>query len=220
MRPACYFSHVGWIVLSLTAAIASADEAIKGSGVILEQTRNLPAFDAVEFHHAGELEIVVGRNTPLKIRSDDNVVPLIESEVRDRRLIIRCPKPVRSDTKTTYLLGVEHLTALDIRGAVTKLLIKGINGPQLDARISGVVSEGALSGQLEHFQLAVSGSANLVARELLSQKASVVVSGVGTIDLNCEKSLDVVISGSASVTYAGKPELTKVISGNGSVKAK
>ncbi|HKI17944.1 MAG TPA: DUF2807 domain-containing protein, partial [Isosphaeraceae bacterium] len=64
---------------------------IPGSGVAKEETRLVEAFHALEAGNALQVVVLVnpGAKPSLKISGDDNLVPLVESVIRDGTLILR-----------------------------------------------------------------------------------------------------------------------------------
>src|ERR1700678_4109097 len=63
---------------------------IAGSGVSKEETRAVDAFHVLEAGNALQVNVSVtaGAKPSLKISGDDNLVPFVESVIRDGRLIL------------------------------------------------------------------------------------------------------------------------------------
>lgn len=205
-------------VLSLSVAVALADQPVQGSGVIVEQTRNLSEFDSIEFWHAGELTIEVGKNTPLKMKGDDNILPLITTEIRDRKLIIKASKSTNTKTHTTFSVGVKELKALDIRGT-TDLKVLGVAADRFSVTVSGVAN-GVIAGKIKDLSLTMAGAGELDLHDLVAESGNITISGSASAEVNCSKELRVTISGAGNIAYHGQPTLTKTITGVGTIKQK
>src|ERR1035438_9884001 len=88
-----------WIVVSALSVAAGCAGSfpinmaptIQGSGVAKEETRLVEAFHALEAGNALQVTVTVtkGAKPGLKISGDDNLVPLVESVIRDGSLILR-----------------------------------------------------------------------------------------------------------------------------------
>src|SRR5437870_5172514 len=71
-------------------------QTVHGSGNIVTEDRQVSGFDGVSVSGAGELIISQGNVEALRIETDDNLLPLIKSEVHDGRLLIG-PRNVNLD---------------------------------------------------------------------------------------------------------------------------
>ena len=86
-----------WLVISAIAVapgcgvLINAVPAIPGSGVSKEESRPVEAFHGLEAGSTLQVTVAVtpGAKPSLKISGDENLVPLIESVVRDGTLILR-----------------------------------------------------------------------------------------------------------------------------------
>lgn len=62
---------------------------IAGSGVTKVETREVAAFHGVDVSSAFEATIAIGTNQSVTLSVDDNLLPLVETEVKDGRLSVR-----------------------------------------------------------------------------------------------------------------------------------
>ena len=84
MRPS-----IARIALAIAAAallggcfVGWDSDAVKGSGNKIEQARDLPNFEKIVLTGAAKLEVQAGASQKVVIEADDNIVPLIETEVQ------------------------------------------------------------------------------------------------------------------------------------------
>jgi Putative auto-transporter adhesin, head GIN domain len=121
--------------------------------------------------------------------------------------------------------GVVRISAKEIR--VPALSIDGSGGTTIqidDLRATSLSVDGSgalkaeLAGQVTSQSISVSGAADYQAVKLVSDSATVEVSGAGKIVVNARKKLDATISGAGVVEYLGDPVVQQSISGAGRVK--
>lgn len=71
-----------------TAQELQASEIVVGSGKIKKETRNVVNFKKVIISGSGNLQIKQSDREDLKIKADDNILPLILSEVKGNTLYL------------------------------------------------------------------------------------------------------------------------------------
>jgi Putative auto-transporter adhesin, head GIN domain len=186
-----------------------------GSGTLASESRPVSGFNAVEISGTGELSIEQTGTESLKISAEDNILPLLTSEVsggtlkleKKRNAFLRTTKPI------TYQLTVKDLTRLEISGSAT-VRASQLKTPSLGVEISGS-GEVTAAGTADDQELEISGSGRYDAGELGCKSATIDISGSGNATVNVSDVLNVQISGSGSVTYSGNPQLSQDISGSG-----
>ena len=65
----------------------SVGPSIVGSGVAKREARDVGPFSGVDVSATLEASVTIGAETSVTIEGDDNLVPLIKTEVRDGRLV-------------------------------------------------------------------------------------------------------------------------------------
>jgi hypothetical protein len=116
---------------------------------------------------------------------------------------------------TAPSLAVPSL-AITAAGA-TSLRIDALDVESLRIRASGAV-KAELAGRATEVSIGLSGAGSVRAPDLVSQAATVDVSGAGSVVVRAEKSLRVDLSGAGLVEYLGNPEVTRSVSGLGRIK--
>lgn len=188
---------------------------VPGSGNARSEVRNVPAFSAVDIAGAIDAEITVGPESHVEITGDDNIVPLITSDVRGDQLEIGTRKNVRPSVHLFARITVPRLTGVGLTGS-GDIAAHGVQADHLRVILAGSGTIRA-DGTTHEAEIDVAGSGTVALDQLAAERASVSVSGSGDVSVAASKALDVSISGSGDVTYRGDPELRKRITGSGSV---
>src|SRR6516165_12481646 len=63
--------------------------AIEGSGTAKTETREVGPFSALEVHAAIHATVTPGDKVSVSLEGDDNLLPLVETTVRDGRLVAK-----------------------------------------------------------------------------------------------------------------------------------
>lgn len=204
------------VLVSFLLAPAFADDKVVGNGQIDTESRKLEKFDAIEIRIVGKVEIAIGKPSPLKIKADGNILPLITTEVRDGRLVISSEKAFRSEQSPSFMITVADLKSVDVMGAAD-VNVRGLDNENLALSIKGS-GDVKVSGETEQFSVSIAGSGDVAAFDLRARQASVSIRGSGDVKVNAVDSLDVSISGSGDVVYAGQPRVHKAIRGSGDIR--
>ena len=89
----------------------------------------------------------------------------------------------------------------------------------LHASVSGS-GDVDLSGTTNEFDASVVGSGDIDAYGLISDKASLKISGSGGMNLTVKKELEARVSGSGDIKYKGNPKIEDIkVSGSGNVRS-
>jgi hypothetical protein len=211
----------------------------KGSGNVTTETRKVESFHAVEVSYPADVFITQGASESLKIEAEDNLLPGLQTRVRNGKLEIFYKveegKAVRPTKPVIVTIVVKDLDAVDFESA-GKLDITGIKTDALNVSVSGagdlklnkitvkdlvVNLSGAgsmsASGTADDLSLNISGFGSFNGKELRSKTADVSLSGAGSATIAVDDKLDAAISGAGSINYYGSPSVSKQVSGVGSV---
>lgn len=195
---------------------AVAQDSVTGSGKSVTIKRELPAFTGVEIRTSGKLEVTVGKAAPIEITADDNIAPLIKTEVTGGILLITSDKSFNTKGDLKFSVGVADLKSLAILGSANAN-IAGVSGDELALDISGS-GDATVAGKTERLTVNVKGSGDVKALKLASRNATVSIAGSGDVEVSASEALTASIMGSGDVKYAGSPKVTKNITGSGDVK--
>ncbi len=112
--------------------------AIKGSGNSKTETREVPEFSAVDVSSIIKAEVKLGEKTTVTLSGDDNLVSLVETEVRDGRLVAKLKDNSTIAPKLPLLLSVTtpRLNSLSAEGAA-QIEATGTSSEPFTATASG-----------------------------------------------------------------------------------
>lgn len=212
------------------------DRRVAGSGRIVERSRDVADFDAVELRGRGRMTIEIGDSESLSISADDNLLSLITTEVVDERLIVDVDPVVDPTEELEFRVTVTELSVVAVAGSGS-IVTSGLDGGVLDLSVSGsgrvaarmlaldrIEASISGSGQIEvegtaqSLDVSVSGSGHFAGSDLEAATGTVSVSGSGTAVVDVVEELEAVVSGSGIIDYLGDPDLVQRISGSGDVR--
>ena len=194
-------------------------KGVVGSGNRVTQKRDVPSFLAVEVSGAYEVEIVVQKERSLELSGDDNILPLVTTEVKNNVLRISSSKGFNIKRPVALKIYVPELEAVSTSGA-NHISVSGIKNSELKIDSSGA-SKLNLTGETKKLVIDTSGASNIEAKELYAQNVNVESSGAGYVSVYATGELNASASGAARVDYYGNPASVKPdVSGAASVNKK
>ena len=160
--------------------------AVRGSGPVVEETRDVSDFTGVELATAGNLTIELGESESLRIEAPADLMEFIETEVQGDTLVIDTRPSVgirlRSRQAINYYLTVKELDQITISSS------GNIEAPDLEAgRFSATISSsgdmdmGDLDADTLLVRIASSGSLSM--GDLRADRIEVDLSGSGNLDV-------------------------------------
>ena len=210
-------------------------KSVKGSGNIIAQEREVGEFNKVNLNGSGNVFLSLGERQRLIIKTDDNIMPHIETDVSGDKLTISYGKHHLRPTVFEVFITVKNLEEVTISGSgnvrgkdrfVADAFYAEISGSgdmdlevetsMLTSKISGSGSI-HFSGKTEDYTVSISGSGEINAFDLQAKTVSVKISGSGNCRVYATESLDAKISGSGDVYYKGRPQINTKVSGSGSL---
>lgn len=191
----------------------------RGSGNRVTQKRDVPGFLTIEVSGAYEVEIVCQKERSLEITGDDNILPLVTTEVKGNALHIGSSKSYNINRAITIKIGVPDLEAISSSGA-NKVSISAIKNAEMEVDSSGA-SKLTLAGETKKLKIDTSGASNIEAKELFAEKVDVDSSGAGYVSVYATAQLDASASGASRIDYYGNPAtVNPEVSGGSSVNKK
>ncbi len=210
-------------------------KAAQGSVNIITGEREVSKFNKVHLKGSGNVFLTLGEKQTLIIKTDDNIMPLIETAVSGDKLTISHGKHHLRPTVFEVFITVKDLVGGAISGSgdisgksrfVTDTFYAEISGSgdidlevetgKLESKISGsgVIH---LAGKAEAYTVSISGSGEINAFDVQAKNVSVKISGSGDCRVYATESLVAKISGSGDVYYKGRPRINTKISASGSL---
>ena len=207
--------------VALVAVLAAAgvscddDEAVQGSGIVITEPRAVSGFEEIALEGTGELIVEVGGAESLTIEAEDNLLPLLTSEVAGSRLVLSTSDPISPTLPITYRAVATTLEGVSISGS-GDVVVSDLDCTVFEAAVSGSGTF-VMSGTCDRLQLSISGSGDFDGEDLQLAEADVSINGSGDALLMVSDELRVSINGSGNVEYLGDPVTDLDINGSGSV---
>lgn len=191
------------LFLSSAACTFGFPRATRGSGNIVTQSFDVAGFDQIQLDTVGVVHVEQGDSESLTIETDDNILPLLEVNVKDGTLI----------------LGAEDFATLDPTTTITfRVTVKDLS--VITVNSSGDVIAEAISA--EDFAVHVNASGDVTLESVEVETFSVSCSGSGDVNVDDLQADDVQLqmNSSGDIRIAGRtPSLNVKISGSGDVLA-
>ncbi len=186
-----------------------------GSGTAGSDTRSVGAFDEIEIHGALDADVTVGGKPSVVVTGDDNLVPLIETDVVGDRLVIRPTESMSRKLPMTITISTEALTELELHGA-SEVVATGIDADELTVELHGA-SEATLEGDAEELDAELHGASKLLAQKLDADEVQLQASGASSAELGEPDAISAALSGASSARYGGTPKVTEKLSGSSAI---
>ncbi|MCX6249916.1 MAG: DUF2807 domain-containing protein [Bacteroidetes bacterium] len=208
-----------------------------GNGNVIKQTREVSTFNSISVSGAYDVILSQGTAQSVVIEADENLLPLIKTEVRGNELEIYNKHSIGHSHCMKVYVTVTDLRKIDLSGAVdlstqTKLTTdelsideSGASDTKMDIAVKKLnidCSGGSklrFSGSATQVRMDVSGAVDIFAYDLATESFHLEISGAGKAEINVSKELNASISGAGTVHYKGTPEkLLTDVSGAGSIR--
>jgi hypothetical protein len=194
-------------------------EGTSGSGKTKVEKRSLSGFTAVHISGAYEVEIVAQKEAGVEVEGDDNLLPLVRTEINDGVLDISNEKPYSSRDAIRLRISAPQLDAVSTSGA-SDITVSNVKSDDFNVSSSGA-SNLKISGEAKAFDLEMSGAGEVDAKDLRSEKVSVHSSGAAEATVYATEDLSISASGAGTVNYYGDPKnVSQNVSGGASISKK
>ena len=226
-----------------TQLFAQPWKTIKGDGNLKKETRHVTDFTSLSSHGAMDVKISYGNSNSIEVEADENLLPYIETNVENGKLIIQTKKNVnlKSSSKMVVYVSMTKINKLQLSGSgnlegsgsftsdtQSEVMLSGSGNiyltsasfKNLDLSISGSGNIVLKGGSANSVNASVSGSGNIDCSGLTAENVEVKISGSGNAKVNANKSLSANISGSGNVYYKGNVTniSTKIVGSGKAIK--
>jgi hypothetical protein len=192
---------------------------VSGSGKMKLEKRDVPAFTAVNVSGAYDVEIVVQKEQSLEIEGDDNLLPLIRTQVKDGVLYIDNEKSFNTKHALRVRISVQEFDGITTSGA-SEFNVSNVKSDEFNIDASGA-GHIEVSGETKTLEVGMSGAVGLDAKDLHAQKVTVKSSGAASADVYATEELRASVSGAGNIDYYGDPKtVSEDASGAGSISKK
>jgi hypothetical protein len=206
------------LALALLFVLSGCHMGVHGTGVRKNEKRELQPFNAIETTGAFDVEVTCQKPASFEIEGDDNIVPLIETEVRNGVLHISSTRGYSTNRPIALRITVPDLASIKSTGA-GNFHVSDVKNDKFDIDSTGAAKVTA-SGETKFVEISSTGAGKIDAHNLQAEKADVRVTGAASVEVDASDQLDVSVSGAGRVTYSGNPKVNKHVSGAGQVTKK
>lgn len=174
---------------------------VKGSGNVVTQARDLNDFHAVEVSNAIQVEITAQKDFAIEVQADDNITPLVRTEVTGGVLRISCDKHYSTSSPVRVRVSAPDIDGLDISGA-SNVTLAGVKNSGLTVEVSGA-SKVRVDGATSELKVEASGASKVDTSSLAAESCTVSTSGASNATVNAVSSLQADASGASHINYSG-----------------
>lgn len=211
---------------SCRVSIGDGTDMIDPSDKIVKAKYPQEAFDKVENHVVGMIQLVQSDKSRVTLSAPENYIELFDFKNEDGTLDIRYKKDnisldandVMVIVYTPTLRKIKNSGAADVRmdslttdeleiknSGVGTFNLSQLKAQKLEVSCSGVGSIN-VSGQADEADYSCSGVGSINAQELKAREVEANVSGVGGIECYASESIKGRVSGVGGLKYGGHPE--------------
>jgi hypothetical protein len=205
-------------LIALGAGCHMIHDEVAGSGKLQKENRSVSSFNSISTEGAFAIEIVCQKPQSLEIEGDDNILPLVSTEVSNNVLHVRNLRGYSTSKPLTIRISAPDLVGIYSAGAGT-IEASGLKSENLEITANGAPTI-RVSGETKVLKIDTNGAGKIDAHKLHAARVSVDSKGVSNIEVYAAEQLDVTISGPSHVIYAGNAVVNKTVNGPGSVEKK
>lgn len=223
----------------LSACSFSSTKTVRGSGEVVEETRNVSGISGVELATIGRLTVKVGAKESLRIEAEDNLIEYFKTEVSGETLRIGHRGRIKLDNSepVNYYLTVISLdnikisSAGDIRapdleatqfsiniGSSGNLKMGELNADSLEVNIGSAGNVDITGGQVKTQNVTINSSGDYTAEDLKSDDAEVRINSAGKATVWVKDSLVANLQSSGNLHLRGNPKVDSTMNSSGRVK--
>lgn len=204
------------------------------------QKRDIDGFKSLSLGVAGDLYLKQGNSFSVELEGDKDLLEVIETEVRNGRLVIRRSnwRIMRNAQVTVYItmpeingLSVSGSGTLEAKGPVNgddldisvsgsgKIILNDLKAERVDCSISGSGNIRLKGSANDYVELSISGSGKFDGEEFRTGDMEIDISGSGNCRCWVEGDLEARVSGSGDIYYKGDTKRVDArISGSGKIR--
>jgi hypothetical protein len=234
------------LLISIVLVLSSCDpffNCLDGNGILKQEERFVTSFYAIENTTEVDVEITSDSVYFLEVIADENLLGVIETSVRDNKLLItmdndRC---IKTDNIMLVNIHMPHLESVLLSGSgnidvydfdctsmqivnsgsgkIDVVNLFSTNKVELELYGSGSIY---VWGKARYGEYILSGSGDMVADDLKVDECVVWNSGSGNIYCFAYDYLTATLSGSGDIIYSGDPEfrVPPVDNGSGEIRSR
>ncbi|MEQ1746996.1 MAG: head GIN domain-containing protein [Saprospiraceae bacterium] len=210
---------------------------IRGKGPAKTESRSVSDFRTVEAKIPGSVEVRVGDKYAVEVHAQENLLPILRTEVVDGSLQIYFSENVSNTDDLLVKITAPAYEGLSVSGSADMEVLSRLKGNELYLAVSGsgsvslpeadvsalncdIAGSGTLevSGRAQIATFEISGSGDINAEGLEANTGKANIAGSGSLKCNMKESLKANIAGSGDIYYTGSASVETSVAGSGTVK--
>lgn len=206
------------VVVAIAATLVAGCNSITGqtgTGGIKTETRQAAPFSKIEAGFGIRITVGIGASKPLEVRAQENILPIIVTDVQDDTLRIRGNSEFDSSTVVEVTIVTPTLTSVSLGGG-SSARITGIAADRLGVAVGGGGSITA-TGTVGALSLMMTGGSDAKLADLMAKTVGIELSGGSTAALRASDGVSGSASGGSHATVAGDARLNVQVSGGAEV---
>jgi|SRR5690606_5288108 len=230
MKKIAFLAFVGAVVLgSIVASMTTFgklkvdgeslffSKSVQGSGNVVTEQRSVSEFSRVSVGGVFKAEIKAGEDFSVTVEADDNLLPLIQTEVSGDTLSISTDSRLRADDPMIIRVTAPTIDEVEATGAAN-VDLSGVDSRVLSLSLSGA-SKMTAAGNADRISADVTGASSLMAYDLTANSAIIDTSGASRTRVNASSHLIADASGASTILYKGSPNIRRSSSGASTIRA-
>jgi len=216
--------------------LASCQPEIEGQGTINLHDVSIENFENLYLEIPAHVIIEDNDSATCTIACQDNIFNEINVHTKNKKLVIESNKKFKVQRPVEIRITVPKVDYIDITGNGTveynpskylkKLcielkgkskLISTVNASEIKVKVIDN-GDALLAGRAEIVEGVISGSGDIHAYDLASDKYKLEINGSGNVRCSPSTLLKATIHGSGNIYYKGTPEIKSEITGSGQIK--
>ncbi len=210
------------LLLALVAAMTGCQalkwggRGVRGSGVVKTEKRDVGAFTSIDVSGAYEVSIVSQKSPGLEIEGDENILPLVDTYVKDGTLYINSERGFNVKKAIKLRITTTDLQGVSSSGA-SQITLENVKNEQLVIQTSGA-SKIEAAGETKSLEIESSGASKVDVQDLRASRVKVSMNGAGRAQVYATEEVNAEANGASNITYYGDPKVVnKSASGAGSI---
>ncbi len=216
--------------------IMGSGPCLEGSGIIVNQTRDVSIFTGVDVRVPGTVQITYGPNHTAQIETFADLQAEIKAVIMGSTLVIWSESCLDyANDKALIRITIPLLETVELRSAALvtiqqlntqdKIMLNLSGSGSID--FNGIVNKlnllhsGSgdikLTGETTQLESILSGSGRIQGFALSADQAKIILTGSGYQQVWVKENLDATITGSGNIYYLGAPTISKYMPGKGSL---
>lgn len=202
-----------------TSIIFTGCAKIAGNGIPTKATKNLSSFSSIALKGSSynvHIHTTKSSKNYIVISGDQNIVPLIKTEVNNNILNISYKKSIKTNLPLDLNIYTNNLNALSLYGA-GDINVNDISNKSFTVSIKGAWNI-ILKGNTDTLTVLSKGASQINTKELKAVDVNIEIDGVAKADVFANNNLQATVKGIGTITYYGNPKIVNpTISGLGNI---